>query len=199
MEQAGSVPEHIEVAETAMLKLFDDIKRITASSLAEVLTEQPGLANAVSSPGANEAEMPPAMKRSASDTSLAASPKHGAKKPAISGAAGNAVGAKGTQAAKVLRFASGTPVVQTLLGCESALQQDAPVKLKLATANVGSLKDARGKDGFVVDSGQTQLLEMSFDRIKLDVIGVQEGRTRADQERHGLIYEMFISGANYRG
>ena len=46
---------------------------------------------------------------------------------------------------------------------------------------------------------KVQMLEQQFNDFQLDVVGIQEGRSRMMQERSGLYYNMYVAAANERG
>ena len=73
-----------------------------------------------------------------------------------------------------------------------------------ATVNVGTLRPdecqhAASKTGGNLLLGRIQLLEMQFKEADLEVIGVQEARSRSATTRAGLHYHMFVGSADENG
>ena len=74
--------------------------------------------------------------------------------------------------------------------------EQASSSLFVASANVNTLHARKVCTDALTLSARVQILEQSFLSKSLDVVGVQEGRTRGDQRKSGCIYEMFVAGCD---
>ena len=84
----------------------------------------------------------------------------------------------------------------TLGGSSHALASEL-IGVSVATANVNTLHPGRAK--YLGASGRSQLLEMGFDASRIDIAGIQEGRTNASQRISGIVYDMLVSASNASG